>query len=605
MGPRAITCIVPLILLPTALLACLNDSSLALAEHELRSSYLPPAPPPAETATWIVPLVAALPWVLGALLVAGLVLILRSQRSTRWRAICALGPVAIGLLGVVIAIPIMRGVPAWYESALLDAHKRTGPAPHVLPRHPDGTGLRLAMVHDILHQRYPTHGEAWYAHRLERDRERLAAAVAARGDRPPDLDELRLHDDVVVALDRLHRSAEAVTAGEAALALLKAHHGPDPSAEQPRLEVVDRALSLQSWLDAEALAAAVLDERESAWYRCYANLGTVLVHGGMAAAIGGDAGARIQVARGRDLIYRALTINPSAHFGREAWQALAIGHLLAAIDAPDILLSHTMTGLPILDDEATPFEHGATTADGAAFRLMTSRVQSFDDAPLLPEFVTDADPAHGWLESTGVVAGIADHDFEVLDLVGFDQPTMALIGMWLYGGGPNPHSAFALGQLMERAGQRALAWSAYARALSMGQRFWSEPALREQWQALCRRRQAAIEDSLDLAPEILQDAFERELAAGEAWQAARQAFAAERLAAGADPDDPDFFAAFEAEHGPIATPPGDEDLMTVVDGDRAARGRGLWWLDVGLGIALISGLGLALVSREPKPDGPR
>src|SRR5262249_30044 len=41
------------------------------------------------------------------------------------------------------------------------------PYPHVVPKIEDGASLRFAMVHDVLHERFPRHGRAYY---LERNR---------------------------------------------------------------------------------------------------------------------------------------------------------------------------------------------------------------------------------------------------------------------------------------------------------------------------------------------------------------------------------------------------------------------------------------------------
>ena len=53
------------------------------------------------------------------------------------------------------------------------------------------------------------------------------------------------------------------------------------------------------------------------------------------------------------------------------------------------------------------------------------------------------------------------------------------------------------------------------------------------------------------------------MAEGEAWQAAYQQYEADRIAAGEDPEAPEFYAAFERAHGSIATPAGAEDTLRV------------------------------------------
>src|SRR5437899_2643598 len=47
------------------------------------------------------------------------------------------------------------------------------PLPHQIPKYPDGISLRYAMVHDVLHERYPRHGTAYYTERNRQAREAL------------------------------------------------------------------------------------------------------------------------------------------------------------------------------------------------------------------------------------------------------------------------------------------------------------------------------------------------------------------------------------------------------------------------------------------------
>jgi hypothetical protein len=85
------------------------------------------------------------------------------------------------------------------------------------------------------------------------------------------------------------------------------------------------------------------------------------------------------------------------------------------------------------------------------------------------------------------------------------------------------------------------------------ERFHGDAAIRERLVAHCRARMEPLERTLGEPREALQRAFEAELARGLAWQQARIAYEDARLAAGAKQEDPAFFAAFDAEHGPIAS----------------------------------------------------
>jgi len=72
------------------------------------------------------------------------------------------------------------------------------PAAYRVPKIPGGTPLRLAMVHDILHERYLRHGPAWYARRQPRRPQIIAAEAAASPPSPAYLDAL---DDLAIGLE--------------------------------------------------------------------------------------------------------------------------------------------------------------------------------------------------------------------------------------------------------------------------------------------------------------------------------------------------------------------------------------------------------------------
>ena len=63
-----------------------------------------------------------------------------------------------------------------------------------------GISLRFAMVHDVIHERFPKHGEAYYRHRNDMAKRRLAQADATT--RPSD-PAWRLMDDLAVGLVHL------------------------------------------------------------------------------------------------------------------------------------------------------------------------------------------------------------------------------------------------------------------------------------------------------------------------------------------------------------------------------------------------------------------
>src|SRR6478609_5750010 len=79
------------------------------------------------------------------------------------------------------------------------------PLPHHVPPSPDATPFRFAMVHDVIHERYPRHGPAYHAERERLARERLAVL------HPESEGAFAATDDLAVSLDRRGRTDEATT----------------------------------------------------------------------------------------------------------------------------------------------------------------------------------------------------------------------------------------------------------------------------------------------------------------------------------------------------------------------------------------------------------
>jgi hypothetical protein len=415
-----------------------------------------------------------------------------------------------GLFASVIEL-----VPGWVSTEEV----REYPLPHQLPKYPGGVSLRFAMVHDVLHERFARHGEAYYRERNRRAREALARANGK-------------YDDASFALmDDLGDDAEAVR-------VLR-----DKLRPQEALGFKDRQL-----------------------YTTYANLGTFLIHGNMRPAIGGDAAARKRVREGLDFIQKSIAVNPEAHFGREIWQAVTCEYLLAAMDGPQILTRYDMAGNG-LDAEMDPSRRRSLTNGEEYGKFGGNRevAKYLDpDSPGFPcevthamalrlreEYITRVGAEAGWKEAIHT-----SHR----EPVPFDEPTLGIVGMWRLGGGANPHFALALGEIMLRVGQRPIAWAAYERAARMADRFWPDAGLQRTLLDHCRRRQAVIEKGLP--PEErdrLRPRFEAELAYGQRYQEEYQVYEAERIRDGASIDDPHFDDDFLARHEPIASAPGDAD----------------------------------------------
>lgn len=393
---------------------------------------------------------------------------------------------------------------------------KTVPLPHHHPPTEGGASFRFAMAHDVIHERYPKRGPAFYTERNRLALERLTQIA-------PDSDEaFALTDDITAGLDRLGKPADAVP-------------------------LLRRKLELQ---ERRGLTGRDL-------YTTYANLGTFLVHANMGKAMRGDADARMAVIDGRELVDKSIAVNPNAHFGREKWQAEIIRFFLNAIDNPDLL----------------------TTTDCIGNRLdRTFRREEFLPAgpfrrPELvprPYFTTDliggaeyaVHDRHGIMRvGEGAEKNVSSHD---RNGVPFDEPMLGIIGMWRQGGGANPHFALCIGEVMLRVGQRHIAWTAFERAAKLADRYWPDPAKQQFLRDHCARRQKQIEETLP-ADEVpgLRPRFEAELAFGERYQREYQEYEAAKIAAGADIRAEHFFADFHKGREPIASPPGPEEWLVT------------------------------------------
>jgi tetratricopeptide (TPR) repeat protein len=412
---------------------------------------------------------------------------------------------------------------------------RTYRHPHCVPKYPGGISFRFAMAHDVIHERYPRHGKAYYAERNRRARQQLAKEVKAVRSGRPSVKYFELLDDLGVGLEALGQREEAV-------------------------RVLRQKLrqQLESGLSGRAL------------YTSYANLGTFLIHANAARAIRGDKAARVPLREGLEFIHQAIQVNPEAHFGRETWQAVAIAFLLAAMDKPQLLVDYDMVGTG-LDSSLHPSQDNNASSGFRktgpfrrlypfdALRLGSSGLATITETEKIRRSITHLEPAQAWCYAVK----------RLQSRVPFDEPALGIIGMWRLGGGPNPHFALALGDIMVQVGQNYIAWTAYERALRLADRFWPpDPKITEQFVAFCRSQQAAIEQLLPAGErDGLRPRFEAELAYGKRYQTAYQDYEGMQIRAGVPLDDPHFYDAFYAEHGEIASPVGDADQFTVNHND--------------------------------------
>ncbi len=420
--------------------------------------------------------------------------------------------IALAITGVCALVGFMVGaLHLTFAAAVVER-----PAPHRVAPRAGATPLSFAMVYDTVHGLHPEHGPAWHEAVARRARRTIGAA---RADGPASVELLDAYDDLAVALDRLGRPDEGLTALAEKQTRLAATW-PEPPPARPTLTEPDPP--------------------RRAWYRTYANRGTLRIHRALPALMRGEEGARETVEAGLADIRRSIALNPAAHFGRERWQAWLVAGLLRARETPPI--GHDLIGLR---DDSGPLE----PIGGHPGMLRTdAELEALDDAQRaairrrVPHYLPD----ERWAQAVGHPG----------DPIPFDEPALAIVGMWLYGGGANPHFALLLGRLMERVDQPVIAWSAYARAAELAARFGP---LRARFEPEVERALARLAQAIGQTEDELHAAYEAERARGRSFRAAQAAFEAGL----ADPLAPDALAPFFAEHPPIRTAPGKADRAFI------------------------------------------
>jgi hypothetical protein len=229
--------------------ACLNDRETAVVEREFRSRYESPANPGAAGEIpqgnehlsnlpirdeWNIPIA-----VLGFLgFVFSIVAVIyttpqvappSSRALVRRQRAIALCVVAIPTGCLLYGGLLVRG---YIKLGGLRTQSITRPAAYELPKIPGGTSFRMAMLHDVLLERYLRHGQAWYE---ERNKESHAAIDEERAKPGPTTRMLDAMDDLAVGLENLHESDEAAAVMEDKLTLLPAEVVKQPIAPAPDL----------------------------------------------------------------------------------------------------------------------------------------------------------------------------------------------------------------------------------------------------------------------------------------------------------------------------------------------------------------------------------
>lgn len=468
------------------------------------------------------------------------------------------------------------------------------PALWRIPKLPGMGGLRLAMVHDVIHERFAIRSPTWYASRNAAAQARIAAWDSASGEPPAAI--LEAYDDLAVGLDKVGDDAAAAEAMHRKAALI--HLALPDSRTPPSTESDAHAVAMR---ELEAVTArGDLSAADHHRYTTLANLGTALVHGGMRAALAGDAAAEARVRQGLCCLDQAVAINPAAHFGRESWQIVAVEHLLATRAHPDLLLSHDLIGDRLPTDDApvtgSPYSGSvsvfnwpdmyvdhAVPDDPAVIKRLTQTNNRLFGNDWTAEYVdrhitvSERNISRSTLTTVGIdTSWTGPTQSHRHAPAAFDEPLLGLLGMWTLGGGANPHSALAIATICERIGQRPLAFDAYERCAALADAFSSDPAVRRRLVEHCHARQLALARAL--SPGNANDWMEEERkrhADELAWALKRRAAARQSeeraLAAGTAPE---LIPPGDGDPRPLASPPGnaDERWGTTYAGNRRSDG---------------------------------
>jgi tetratricopeptide (TPR) repeat protein len=436
-------------------------------------------------------------------------------------------PILCGFLGGLFAMLGGKPPMVWYR-----AEEHQWPLPHHIPKYPDNLTLRFAMVHDVIHERFPHHGAAYYRARNREVEQALAKLNPIAKGKEAD-EYFGLLDDWGVGLEFVGEHRKAV-------------------------DLMRKKLKRQTDLGCK--------DREL--YTTYANLGTFLILWQLSEGVADAAKAKERISESVQWIHQAIDVYPQSHFGRESWQVVLEEFLLAVLDNPKLLLEYDMVG----DRLDRPF-------------LPEQRLDCFDKRHWAPERGNFAKKAAEYLKNPykGIDAErLSDFRVSIVRVgaedgwqkevktshkepVPFDEPTLGIVGMWRMGAGANPHFALALGEIMLRVGQRRIAWTAYERAYRLKEHSWPDPGIQEQFALHCRARQKTIEEGSPGEDwKAVRARFDRDLAQGQQYQKDYDEYESQRLAKGALIADSHFYDAFESEHRSIATTPGDEEIGILV-----------------------------------------
>lgn len=341
--------------------------------------------------------------------------------------------------------------------------------PHWISPAPGRLAFSFVLAQDVLHERYGRGDENYYRLRNQR----ALASLPPTPSLPLTVEQYPAIDNLAVGFERLHQTERGIP-------------------------------WLRAKLESQQRANLPLSQK----YTTLANLGTLLIHQHMGGLMKGDPRAESGVREGLQFVELSIKANPDAHFGREVWQAQAVRTLLRIHSDPSLRLKIDILARPWMQGPARPKVACNDIEEwGHLASTMLGRDQSTLDS-------AERKRARQLIPKDGAEP--------------FDEPALGLLGMWWFGGGPNPHLALALAGIFERVGELDLAWVAYQRALELQEKFWPDPAIRQKFLQHCGERQSAIELALGRSHTQLDTQFRERLKAGLAYQSAHN-----------NPDQPD------------------------------------------------------------------
>lgn len=431
------------------------------------------------------------------------------------------------------------------------------PSPHTISLCPGQTSLRLAMVHDVLHERYLLHSDAYWEARSKEALDQLEAVGALDRDRAVKLSDavLDAFDVYGVCLDRLGRPSRAVEVMETKLAHLKR--------EQPFATLSGGKLRDYCYTDMlkQLGKAKKPSKRGILYYKTHANLGTFLIHSAKEGVRSGDKKSCEKFQEGMKHIKTAISIHPGADFGRDTWQYEAAQHFLASYENGPGYVSYDISGNPQRND----VKPGKIIADTKGLTESLKWIKALSDDDTLDELpVKNRMNLRRHLTKLGSGSHPLDTQRYSPARVYFDQPCLGIVSMWALGDGPNPYFSMALANTMLAVGQKYLAWAGYERTKRLARSDLLNKKVRDYFIRFCDRRQRMIDELLPLeSSQTLRTQFEEELAFGQNYQREYQDYEIRRLKEGHSPNSEDFYEDFFEGRDPIHSDVGLEDEILV------------------------------------------